>query len=108
MPLSQAIAGAAGLPPRLVGALTSAERSGFLADACAELAAESQQQYLRYLATLVAVLRTLALAGVALWVAWSVVQQFTGLISDPLGALPGPEGEELRRELQRAMPSLRP
>ncbi len=108
MPLSQALSGAPGLPPRLVGALTSAERSGFLADACAELAAESQQQYLRYLATLVAVLRTLALAGVALWVAWSVIQQFTGLISDPLGAMPGPEGEELRRELQRAMPSLRP
>lgn len=108
MPLSQALAGAPGLPQRLVGALTSAERSGFLADACAELAAESQQQYLRFLATLVAVLRTLALTGVALWVAWSVIHQFTGLISDPLGAMPGPEGEELRSELQRAMPSLRP
>ncbi len=104
--LSQALASCDGVPERAGGALRAAERSGHLADACSELGQEAHAAYARHLGWMVAALRTAAMAAVALWVAWSVVQQMSGLIGDPLSALPGPAGEELRRELERAMPKL--
>lgn len=105
--LSDALAGCAGVPERAPGALRAAERSGHLAETCTELGQESHDAYARHLALAVAALRTAAMAAVALWVAWSVIQQMIGLISDPLSAIPGAEGAELRRELERAVPSLR-
>lgn len=105
--LSEAISPCAGVPERAAGALRAAERSGHLADACTELGMEAHQAHARYLGLMVAALRTAAMAAVALWAAWSVMQQMMGLMGDPLAALPGAEGAELRRELERAMPSLR-
>lgn len=105
-PLHEAMAALPGLPSEGLALLAAAEKTGHVPEALAEQAA----------AWLTAWRRDLRLGGMALRfglsllvflaMAASIVGQFQQVLADPLSMVPGQEGKELRKEMERAFQQL--
>ncbi|MBM4342637.1 MAG: type II secretion system F family protein [Deltaproteobacteria bacterium] len=105
--LSAAIAAVPGVTQRARATVAAAERSGHLPETFSELAAEARTAVANDLRIFTLVLRAMLGAAVAVAIGWQVVSQVRAMTSDPFALVPGAEGDELRREIDRNMPSLR-
>ncbi len=95
-----------GLAPKDRARIAAAERSGHTPQACAELAVEARQRFHAGLRLGSVVLRIGISAAIAISIGWQVISQMQHMMGDPLSMIPGQEGADLRRELQKAMPQL--
>lgn len=105
--LAAAVAALPGATHRARATVAAAERSGHLPETFAELAAEARAAVSSHMRVATLVLRALLGAAVAIAIGWQVIEQVRAMTSDPFALVPGAEGDELRREIDRAMPSLR-
>ncbi len=105
-PLSASVPFWPGAPAKTKERLAAAERSGHLPEVFAELASEARERLSVGLRRALLLVRGLITAAAIAVVAWSLISQVTKLASDPFAALPGEEGEQLRRELEQALPGL--
>ena len=106
--LAAALAALPGATHRARATVAAAERSGHLPETFAELAAEARTAVAGHVRAATLVLRGLLGAAVAVAIAWQVIAQVRALTSDPFALVPGQQGDELRREIDRALPNLRP
>ena len=95
-----------GLAYRDRARIAAAERSGDTPAVCTELATEARQRLHAGLRMASVGLRIALSAAIAIGIAWQLIGQFKQLTGDPLSMIPGQEGQDLRRELQKAMPQL--
>ncbi|MBI5608935.1 MAG: type II secretion system F family protein [Deltaproteobacteria bacterium] len=105
-PLSASVAHWPGAPAKTKERLAAAERSGHLPEVFAELAGEARERLTVGLRRALVLLRGLITAVAIVVVAWSLISQVSKLAQDPFAAIPGEEGEQLRRELEQALPGL--
>ncbi len=104
--LAEVISALPSPPDNAAAVIAAAERSGHLADALRELAVAARLDLQRRLTLLRRVSQATLLAAVLAASAWSVAAQMQRLAGGSLATLEGPEAEELRRELDRALPGL--
>lgn len=93
-------------PPKTKERVAAAERSGHLPEIFGELAGEARERLTVGLKRATQLLRGLITAVAIGVVVWSLISQVTKMVSDPFSAIPGEEGEQLRRELEQTLPSL--
>lgn len=105
--LSEAMAAVPGLNQRQLATLAAGERSGHLPETFAEIAASSRERLHRHLRAWTSAAKFGLSMAVAVVVAIQIIGQFKAAMSDPLAMIPGQEGQDLRQELDRAMPELR-
>lgn len=105
-PLSASVVHWPGTPAKTKERLAAAERSGHLPEVFAELAGEARERLTVGLRRALILVRGLITAVAIVVVAWSLISQVSKMAQDPFSAIPGEEGEQLRRELEQALPGL--
>ncbi len=101
--LSQALVALPGMRQTGLALIAAAQRTGNLPEALQEQADTWQKAWTRDLQIGGKVVRFGLSLLVLIWVAFGVVEQFTKVLTDPLSMVPGKEGEDLRKELNRGL-----
>ena len=105
--LASALAAFTNTSKRTQATVAAGERSGHLPETFTELANDARQQLHAQLKFGLAVMKATLALTIAISIGWQVISQMKAITSDPFALVPGSEGDELRREIDRALPQLR-
>lgn len=92
---------------RIQATVAAGERSGHLPETFTELATDARQQLHDQLKFGLAVAKAALVFAIAVSIGWQVISQMKAITGDPFAQVPGSAGDELRREIDRALPQLR-